>query len=128
MEEQRKELLSLAEQVATAGFGITLDYSDASIKHIDFMLNELHDEFVTTKDYSGLDGVALEFTAYIVAVIEKNHEKGTWSKDHSDFGKDSYPFSWSGTTLFPYAWCTKQIIDGSGESVLNKYEQLVLAR
>jgi hypothetical protein len=73
-----------------------------------------------------MNGIALEFAAYIVKVIETNYEPGEWVRDHPDFGKDAFPYRWKGKELFPFAWCQKRIFDGPADDVWAKFKALVL--
>ncbi len=74
----------------------------------------------------GLNGIALEFAAYIVKTIRTNTKKGKWHRDHADFGKDTFPFEWNGQTIFPYGCCQKRIFDGEGDDLVFKYQVLIL--
>jgi hypothetical protein len=127
-EALKDELATLAERVAQEGFGIRLDYSVDSVHHIDEILGALHKEFRRTKDDDGLNGVALEFAAYLVKVIEKNVARGRWNRDHPLFGPDTFPYEWQGGELFPYSWCQKRIFDGPGDDVWAKFHTLVLSK
>jgi len=121
----KSELLDYAMQIAEV-FHIKLDYSHRSIKMVEKILAKTHKDYKKTKNPEGLHGVALEFAAYIIEVIETNSEKGRWERDHPDFGKDSFPYYWKGVTIFPYSWCLKRIYDGKGDNVWTKYKSLVL--
>ncbi len=72
LEQLKEDMSKLAERIANEGFGIKLDYSIESIKQADRVLGELHKEYKKTKDDEGYTGIAFEFAAYIVKVIEKN--------------------------------------------------------
>ena len=89
----------------------------------------MHYEYKKTKDEKGLNGIALEFAAYIVEVIRRNSdEKGMWYRDHAIFGEKSFPFNWKGEALFPYSWCKKRIFDGEADDVYFKYKSIVLPK
>jgi hypothetical protein len=127
MTKLRGTLCGLAEEIASS-FDIQLDYSDDSIRHVEFILSKVHDEFVTTRDEEGIFGIALEFGAYLASVIERHHGPVKWSRDHPEIGKESFPLKWNGTTLFPVGWCLKRIVDGSGDDIVFKWRALVLSR
>lgn len=127
MKALRTEMCGLGEKVAGL-FGVKLDYSDDSIKEVERILGELHDEYRRTGNDDGLRGIALEFAAYMVSVIERLHGPVDWQRDHETFGKDSFPLYWNGSTLFPYSWCQKRIFDGPGDDILAKWQVCVLAK
>ena len=124
-QELRDELLDYANQIAE-NYRIKLDFSHRSIKLVEKILAKVHKDYRKSQNEEGLSGIALEFATYIVAVIERNGEKGRWERNHPDFGEDSFPFYWKDTTLFPYAWCLKRIFDGKGDDVWAKYKTMVL--
>ncbi len=73
-----------------------------------------------------MQGIALEFAAYIVKVIEKNYACGVWKRDHPAFGPDSFPYDWEGGEIFPYGWCLKRILDGPQDDVWAKFQAIVM--
>jgi len=127
MKKLRAEMCRLAEQIAH-GFGVKLDYSDGSVKDVERILSEVHDEYCRTGKEDGLRGVALEFAAYLVSVVERHHGSVDWKRDHETIGKDSFPLHWNATTLFPYGWCLKRIFDGPGGDIVSKWQVCVLDR
>jgi hypothetical protein len=122
------DLTNLALRIAKESFGIELDFSHASIKQVEMILSTIHLEYTRTKDDDGLNGIALEFGAYIITTIEKNTEKGRWERNHPQFGEATFPFYWHDATLFPYEWCRKRIFDGEADNVWTKYEVCVLSK
>jgi len=127
MMNQRDRLCVLAEQIATA-FGYTLDYSEASIAQVDAILGQLHDEYLSTQDDDGLLGIALEFGAYLITIIERHYGPVLWKRDHPEVGEESFPVEWNGTTLFPVAWCYKRITDGPGDAIVAKWQTILKFR
>jgi hypothetical protein len=123
----RVKMCALAEQVAAA-FDVDLDYSDRSVRDVDRILGQLHDEYRRTNSDDGLQGIALEFGAYLVTVLDRHRGPVVWKRDHPDFGTDTFPVEWRGATLFPVGWCLKRIIDGPGEDLVSKWQALVLSR
>lgn len=123
----KEELAGYAEQIASE-FGIKLDYSVKSVKKVEKILSTLHKEYRRTNDDKGLNGVALEFAAYIIKVIEKNFEPGEWNRNHPTFGPDTFPYKWYDVELFPYSWGLKRIFDGSGDDVWVKFKALIVKR
>lgn len=120
------QLTGLAVQVAKENFGVTLDFSHQSVRDVERILGQLHEDYKRTKKEEGLRGLAAEFAAYIITVIERNTEKGVWEADDRRVGPGTLPFHWRGTTIFPYGWCLKRIYDGDADNVWVKYEAFVL--
>jgi hypothetical protein len=124
--EIQSQLCELAEQIARDNFGIALDYSIASIQQVESILAAFHNEYVRTRSEDGLQGIALEFAAYIVTVIENHFGAGDWQRDHATIGTDTFPFQWRGSTIFPYGWCFNRIIDGPEDDIWIKFNTLVV--
>lgn len=127
MHELRSKMCKLAEQVAGA-FGVTLDYSERSVRDVERILGEIHQEYRRTKSEEGLQGLALEFGAYLVSVLEKHRGPVVWKRDHFEFGEDAFPLEWRGTTLFPVDWCLKRIVDGPVDDIEFKWKALIVNR
>jgi hypothetical protein len=126
LDKLKEEMSSLAERIASEGFGIKLDYSIESIKQADKVLGELHKAYKKSKDDEGYTGIAFEFAAYIVKVIEKNVGPVRWERDHPEMGEDSFPLYLGDGALFPFAWCSKRLYDGPGDDLWSKFSVLVL--
>jgi len=116
----------LAEQIAKEGFNVTLDYSVESVKQVEQILGSIHNEYKKTHSEEGLQGIAFEFGAYIVKVIEHNFGPAEWQCDHKSMGENTFPLLWHNSTLFPVEWCKKRIFDGSGDDVWIKFKVFVL--
>ncbi len=126
LEQLKEDMSKLAERIAKEGFGIELDYSIESIKQADKVLGELHKEYKKTKDDEGYNGIAFEFAAYIVKVIEKNVGPVRWERDHPGMGPDSFPLYMGDEAIFPFGWCTKRLYDGPGDDLWSKFCVFVL--
>ena len=124
----REELAGLAQRVAREAYGLELEYSVESIHKVETILGQLHKEFRRTKDDDGMNGLALEFGAYIIKVIELHFGAGTWARNHASLGPDTFPYKWQGGELFPYAWCQKRIFDGPADDVWAKFQTLVVQK
>lgn len=122
-EEMTQNALAIAKE-----FRVRLNFSHKSIKKVERVLGKIHKHYIQTEDDEGLRGIALAFAAYIVTVIERNSTPGVWRRDHADFGKETFPFEWKDSTLFPYAWCLKRIFDGKQDDVWTKYKAIVLSK
>lgn len=98
----QEELTKLAIKLGI-NLNIELDYSLDSIKNVELILGKISDEYKKTKNTEGINGLALELAAYIIAVIEKNISIGTWERDSVEFGKDVFPYDLGGgNIIFPY--------------------------
>ena len=103
--------------------GILLDYSVDSIRTVDAVLGRLHNSYKQNPASIRVDGLALEYGAYVGEVIRR-HEPGTyWTKD-SELGQRSYPLHWGNDEAFPIAWCSKRIINGDEDNIWFKYTAL----
>jgi len=121
MEDLKIRMDDLAHQVADA-FGEALDHSVDSVQTVERILAEIHRNYKKTGNVDGLNGLALEFAAHIIKVIDANYGPGEWTRDHPKFGEGSLPYRWRGTDLFPYSWCQKRIFDGPADNVWSKFE------
>jgi len=122
----QKELTDLALQIALEHYQITLDFSHESINDVEAILSKLHDKYTADGDEEGIHGIGLEFGFYIAATIQKNTNSGEVAKDHPSIGENTFPFNWSGKSIFPCAWCENRIYDGPEDDVSVKYKALVL--
>ena len=125
LSELQQVLTEKAVQIGQA-LGAWLDFSHESVDAVEQVLGALHDEYATSGSDDGYVGIALEFAAYIITVIERNLSLGTWQRDHDEMGPETFPYTWEGTTIFPYGWCMKRLLDGPADNVATKYEALVL--
>lgn len=118
----RGQLEKDAEKIAGL-LGFELDTSTRAISTIAKILDIIHDDYLQNEDSGGIDGIALQFAAYIVHIIEENFPKGKWERDHEEFGKDSFPYYLpSGKTIFPFIWCKKHIQNGKQDSIKVKFD------
>ena len=116
----------LAERVAKEGFDITLNYSVESIKQVEQILGRIHEEYKKNRSDEGLYGIAFEFGAYMVKVIERNFGSIKWERNHKSIGENTFPLYWQGSTLFPVEWCKKRVLDGSNDDVSIKFKIYIL--
>jgi len=126
-QELRNKLVNFAISTAEEGFDIKLDFSHNSIKSVERILDVIHSDYLQNKNETGLNGIAINFAAYIVETILRNTNEGIWYSDHLEFGEKSYPLYWKGSVIFPFAWCQKRIFDGRGDDVWFKYKTIILA-
>ena len=117
----QKEAVSIAKD----SYGITLDYSPASVEKVEEILGKLYDEYQKKKTTEGQRGFALAFGVYIGAVMRKQAGEGRWERDHPQFGEGAMSFYWKDQTTFPVAWCLKRLSNGDEDNVWVKYRILV---
>ena len=120
------EMSKLAERIAGEVYGIELDYSVESIKKVEKVLGDLHKQYKKTKADDGYYGIAIEFGAYIVRVVEKNDPTARWERNHPGMGEDSFPLFIGASAVFPVSWCYKRLLDGPGDDVWTKYQLFIL--
>jgi hypothetical protein len=125
MTEVQKRLTELAIRDAK-NRNIKLDFSNESIEEVENILSAVHDEYNKTKSDKNLNDIALEYSAYIITVIEKNFEKGKLVRNDPVFGEDSYTFYWRGGAYYIYGWCLKRIIEGEEDNIWLKYKLSIL--
>ena len=121
-------LCSVAKRLAFMHFGMRLDLSARSIRRVEKILAALHQEQLKTLSNSGFDGVALEFAAYIVEVIQRNFGPAQWLRDCPTAGPDAFPLHWRGQVLYPYAWCQQRIYGGTEDDVWAVFQATVLGK
>jgi hypothetical protein len=124
--EIQPKLCGLAERIASEHFDTRLDYSVESVQQVDRILGAFHDEYRKTQSDDGLNGVALEFAAYIVSIIQRHFGPAQWERDCPSFGEDAFPLHWRGSSVYPYAWCQKRIFDGPADDVWFKFRAIIL--
>jgi hypothetical protein len=122
------KLCGLAERIASEHFHTHLDYSADSIQQVESILAKFHDDYRKTRSDEGLNGVALEFAAYIVTVIQRHFGPAEWERDCQSFGQDAFPLHWRGGSVYPYSWCQKRIFDGPADDVWFKFQAIVLGK
>jgi hypothetical protein len=116
-----KEAVSIAKD----SYGITLDYSPASVEKVEEILGKLYVEYQKKKTTEGQRGLALAFGVYIGEVIKKEAGEGRWERDHPTMGEGAMPLYWKGGASFPVAWCLKRLANGDEDNVWHKYLFLV---
>lgn len=108
------------------GFGYKLDHTKESIRTVDHILEDLHQEFLRTKSSVGFDGIALEFGAYIIKTVQNTVPGVSWNRDHSEIGERTFPLYLADqSAVFPVGWCKKHLLHGESESVLTKFYALI---
>lgn len=93
MKEGAEQALEVAKES-----GVTLDFSDNSIKDVEKILAQCHREFKKLKSEEGFHGLSMMFGAYIGEVVRKKGFGGTWGRDHPQMSEDTFPFYWRDQT------------------------------
>jgi hypothetical protein len=125
MQALQDELCGYAVQIADECYKIKLDYSVDSIRQVEAVLADVHEEYQRTGAEEGLGGVALNFGAYIAATIARHLGPARWEADHPEFGEGTFPLYCGDTTVFPVSWCEKRIYDGPGDDLWFKFQALL---
>lgn len=103
---------------------IELDYSPASVAHIEAALDRLSKQIPRDKPPAGTFGQAIAYGAYVGEVLRRKHG-GIWAADHPEGGEHSYPLAIkSNLVVFPVLWCWKRAINGEEDNVLHKVQLL----
>jgi len=103
---------------------ITLDYSIASLKQVDQILGQVHENYLKNPSSVHVRGLSAEFGAYVGEVIRRNEPNAYWTRDSQVAGEKSYPLHWNAGESYPLAWCSRRITDGDEDSIWLKYSIL----
>jgi len=121
------QFISYASDAAVADAkrfdGMDLDYSVDSIKSVDAILSRVHDSYARDPESVHVNGISIEYGAYVGEVIRRSEPGAYWTKD-SALGEKIYPLHWGTDEAFPIAWCSKRIINGDEDSISFKYTAL----
>lgn len=123
-----------AVDFALSEYGVELDYSPASVEHVENMLAKLHDSMVPSGVWARLfklpplpeqvDQVSKMFGGYIGEVFKYNYG-GEWSMDDKTVpGETDYSFNVQGHTIWPHFKCGKRLVDGPEENVRTYFSVL----
>jgi hypothetical protein len=102
---------------------VDLDYSVDSIKSVDAILGRVHDSYVRDPGAVHVNGISMEYGAYVGEVIRRSEPGAYWTKN-SELGEKMYPLHWGSDEAFPIGWCSKRIINGNEDSVWAKYSAM----
>lgn len=109
-------------------YGVSLDYSDGSIKSLDWELQRI----AASPDFQKASekdkrAEAIVMGAYVGEVIRRNHN-GAWETDSNAVNDLSFPMVVRRGKNFPVAWCYKRLVNGDEDNVWDKYRFFVLGR
>ncbi len=107
-------------------FQINLDWSDASIQHIESVMDKFHRDAAKAKPSpEKIMQFATLFGSYIGEVYRKNHG-ATWGM--IEMNGQSFPglmAQSSGTTFWPWGRAHNRLVNGSQDNVWHYYQALV---
>ena len=103
---------------------VHLDYSIASIKDVESILSQLHDQYSKDPKSISAAGLANAYGAYIGEAIRRNEPNVSWLSGDEVAGDKSYPLIWSAGHSYPMAWCYHRIVNGGEDNVWVKYSVL----
>jgi uncharacterized protein DUF6278 len=86
-------LANEAVKDAAQNNGVKLDYSVDSIKRVDAVLGNVHDQYVKNPSSISVNGLGSAYGAYIGEVIRKSEPGAHWLRD-DETGEKSYPIVW----------------------------------
>jgi len=103
---------------------ISLDYSVASLKQVDQILGHVHDLYIKDPSSVSVQGMSMEYGAYVGEVIRRNEPNSYWTRDSQVMGEKAYPIHWNAGESYPFGWCSKRITNGEEDSIWIKYSIL----
>lgn len=119
--EAAKSAVNFARQL----FGVTLDYSEASIEKVEGILSKLHDAMPKRPSPpKEVEKVGFIFGGYIAEVI-KRHFGGRWKMETSLYpGKKILTFEAASGDLWPQMKVVKRLENGESDNVWIYYQFL----
>jgi hypothetical protein len=103
---------------------VHLDYREASIKDVEDILSQLHDQYSKNSKSISPEGLANAYGAYIGETIRRNEPNVSWESGDAIAGDRSYPLIWAAGRSYPMAWCYHRILNGEEDNVWVKYSVL----
>ena len=118
-----------APKDAKENYGITLDFTDDSIRNVEVILTKIYKP-VSDKEFlpPGIRGTAILYGAYTGECIVRNHKGSKWERDQSKPGLGPMPVTFSDGSVFPVRWCLNRLVNGNEDNVWFKYQTLVINR
>jgi hypothetical protein len=114
-----------AVDFASTNFGVTLDWSDGSVRQVEEMLGRLHDDMERAQPAE--DAVwtfAKAFGSYVGEVLRQRHG-GQWGMVH--MGEQSFPGLErpGGRLCWPWGRAHKRIVNGPEDNIWHYYQILI---
>jgi hypothetical protein len=115
-----------AVEFAAKHFQLTLDYSDASIQHIEIILDRFHQGLASAAPpQEKIDHYSQTFGSYIGETFRRNHA-ATWGIIPSGSNKvPSMRSDQTGTVFHPFTRVYKRLTEGDTEDVVVYYRYLL---
>ncbi len=109
---------------ARSRYGLTLDYSHQSMRHVETMLAELHEVYAADPHLVDIHSMAFVLGCYIGETVRKNNPSADWEY-HLAMGGYPHALRCGEQTCFPMEWCMTRMIGNEHENVWTKYRLLV---
>ncbi len=100
---------------------VHLDYSVESIKSVEKILGQLHEQYAKNPSSISVKGLGSAYGAYVGEAIRRSEPGARWERDDPVGGEKSYPLIWGAGHSYPLAWCQKRITNGDEDNVWVKY-------
>ncbi len=116
-------LAGYAVKDASEANHVRLDFSIDSIKSVEQILAQVHDQYAKEPTSISADGLARAYGAYVGEVIGRSNPGARWQKG-DEMGEATYPIVWGPGHSYPMAWCYRRITNGPVDNVWDKYNVL----
>jgi hypothetical protein len=116
-----------AVDLAARSFGITLNWSDESVRQVEEMLGRLHDEMAQAQPpEEAIWTFAKAFGSYVGEVLRRHHG-GEWGMVR--MGEESFPGVQQpgGRLCWPWGRAYKRIVEGPESNMWHYYQLLIAA-
>jgi hypothetical protein len=115
-------LAAEAVQAAHDAYDVTLDYTEASVEHVEGILAKLHAEHRARLFFpERMIAEANRWGAYVDEVARRVRG-GEWRRDSSHVGANAFPLVFGEQNeVCPCAWCYRRIRDGAEDNVWVKF-------
>jgi len=127
--EQMAELAAQAVHAAHDAYEVTLDYTVASVEHVESILAMLHEEHNARPFFpERMVAEANRWGAY-VGEVARRVRGGEWQRDSAHVGANTFPLVFGEQNeIYPCAWCYRRITNGAEDNVWVKFRLSVTER
>ncbi len=126
LQEGMRAVAAQAVEAARLEYGVSLDYSAASVERVEGILARLHEEHRRSRfSLAREKSEGWRWGAYVGEVILRI-SPGHWEMDHSVAGKGTFPVVVKRGDSFPIGWCRKRIVNGPEDNIWQKFQVLYL--
>jgi len=127
--EQMTALAAETVQAAYDAYEVTLDYTVASVEHVEGILAQLHDEHRAHSFFpERIIAEANRWGAY-VGEVARRVRGGDWQRDSAHVGANAFPLVFGEQDeIYPCAWCYRRITNGVEDNVWVKFRMSVTER